>query len=80
MPKTFPLNYADYACFWYNLKVFMTQGVSMLIDEVKASLAMENLKLTAEEEQLLLDYMNGLVSFEQVRDFIVNAVKNQKAA
>ena len=52
----------------------------MLIDEVKATLAMENLELSQDEEKLLKDFADGRVSFEQVRDFIVNAVKNRKAA
>ncbi|MBU3826630.1 MAG: hypothetical protein IAA31_03970 [Candidatus Anaerobiospirillum merdipullorum] len=52
----------------------------MLIDEIKASLAMENLHLTAAEEQLLRDFAAERISFAELLDFVKNAIKKQKAA
>ena len=42
----------------------MYTGDQMLLDEVKATLAMENLNLSKEQEKLLQDYAKGLITFE----------------
>ena len=43
----------------------------MLLDEVKATLAMENLTLNEEQEKLLEQYAEGKCSFEQFQELIV---------
>ncbi len=52
----------------------------MLIDEVKATLAMENLKLTSEEEVMLKSYAEGRISFEEFKAYLLKTLKKDKAA
>lgn len=52
----------------------------MLLDEVKATLAMENLTLNEEQEKLLEQYAEGKFSFEQFQELIVKLLKENKAA
>lgn len=52
----------------------------MLLDEVKATLAMENLTLNEEQEKLLEQYAEGKCSFEQFQELIVKLLKENKAA
>lgn len=58
----------------YLLEIFM------LLDEVKATLAMENLTLNEEQEKLLEQYAEGKFSFEQFQELIVKLLKENKAA
>ncbi len=52
----------------------------MLIDEIKASLAMENLFLEADEERLLADYIAGRLSLEEVKNSLASLIALQKKA
>ena len=52
----------------------------MLLDEVKATLAMENLSLTDEQEKLLASYANGQCSFEQFQELLTKLLEENKAA
>ena len=53
----------------------------MLIEQVKATLAIENLHLSKQEEQILKDYAQGLITIEQVLSFFPQLLsKEQKAA
>ncbi len=52
----------------------------MSIDEVKASLAMEDLVLTAQEEKVLKDFADGVITFEQLRAYVLSELRNIKAA
>ncbi|MBQ9275905.1 MAG: hypothetical protein IJ228_13970 [Succinivibrio sp.] len=52
----------------------------MLLEQVKASLEMEDLHLEPAEEKILSDYAEGLISFEEVLSFLKQALENSKAA
>ncbi|MGN0915639.1 MAG: hypothetical protein ACI4NE_04730 [Succinivibrio sp.] len=52
----------------------------MLINEVKATLAMENLILNSEQEKLLLDYADGKITFEEYSKMAAKLLKESKAA
>ncbi len=52
----------------------------MLLDEIKATLAMEKLQLTAQEERLLQDYAEERISFTELYNFLLASVKKRKAA
>lgn len=52
----------------------------MLLDEIKATLAIEQLYLTPDEEQLLRDYAEGRVSFSELYSFVVKTLKKAEAA
>ncbi len=52
----------------------------MILDEVKATMAMEGLKLTATEEKVLQDYACGKISFDDLKLFLTEALKESKAA
>ena len=58
----------------------MYTGDQMLLDEVKATLAMENLNLSKEQEKLLQDYAKGLITFEQFKEQLAKLSKEFKAA
>ena len=58
----------------------MYTGDQMLLDEVKATLAMENLNLYKEQEKLLQDYAKGLITFEQFKEQLAKLSKEFKAA
>ena len=49
------------------------------LDEIKATLAMEDLVLTQEEEKLLREYAEGRLSFDDLRSYILSSL-NSKAA
>ena len=52
----------------------------MLLDEVKATLAIENLNLSSEQEKILKDYADGVISFEELKSLIFKLLKENKAA
>ncbi len=52
----------------------------MLLDEVKATLAMENLILTEDQEKLLQSYAEGKITFKQFQEQISKLAKDSKAA
>ncbi len=52
----------------------------MLLDEVKATLAMENLNLSEEQEKLLQSYADGEISFKEFQDQIQKLSKDNKVA
>lgn len=53
----------------------------MNLDEIKATLAMENLYLTPAEEELLQDFANGDITFEELKNiFLKISQHNPKAA
>ncbi len=52
----------------------------MLLDEIKATLAMEKLYLTPAEEQVLQDFAQGRISFSRLQAFVLEQLKNRKAA
>ena len=52
----------------------------MLLDEVKATLAMENLELTAEQEALLQSYADGEITFEEFQQHMNKLDNDPKAA
>ncbi len=54
--------------------------MSPMIEEIKATLAMEGLVLTAREEQLLTEYCNGQATFDQIMELVLNALKSRQAA
>ncbi|MDY6323340.1 MAG: hypothetical protein SPL30_10620 [Succinivibrio sp.] len=51
----------------------------MILDEIKASLAIENLRLTSQEEQVLSDYIEGRISFDELRQFVAGLLKSKAA-
>ncbi|MBQ9219831.1 MAG: antitoxin VbhA family protein [Succinivibrio dextrinosolvens] len=52
----------------------------MLLDEVKATLAMENLYLTEEQEKLLQSYADGEISFKEFQEQIAKLTEDSKVA
>ena len=52
----------------------------MLLDEVKATLAMENLYLTEEQEKLLQSYADGEISFKEFQEQISKLTEDSKVA
>jgi hypothetical protein len=52
----------------------------MIIDEVKATLAMEGIALTEDEEKLVRDYAEGKISMAELRKTVADLLKKQKAA
>ncbi len=52
----------------------------MLLDEVKATLAMENLTLSSEQEKLLQNYADGKISFEEFQEQLLKLVADTKVA
>ncbi len=50
-----------------------------ILEEVKATLAMEDLHLNPHEEQLLKDYAEGRLSFAELRA-LLSSFLNSKAA
>ncbi len=51
-----------------------------MLDEIKATLAMENLHLTSAEEQLLQDFAAERINFAELLDFVKTSIAKQKAA
>ena len=43
----------------------------MILDEIKATLAMENLYLDPSEEALLKDFSDDKISFDELKDLIL---------
>ena len=52
----------------------------MLLDEVKATLAMENLSLNEEQEKLLKSYADGKITLKEYQELLLKLTKEQKAA
>ncbi len=52
----------------------------MIIDEVKATLAMEGIALSEDEEKLVSDYAEGKISMAELRKTVADLLKKQKAA
>ncbi len=52
----------------------------MLLDEVKATLAMENLYLSEEQEKLLQSYADGEISFQEFQEEFQKLSKDSKVA
>lgn len=52
----------------------------MIIDEVKATLAMEGIALSEDEEKLVSDYVEGKISMAELRKTVADLLKKQKAA
>ncbi len=52
----------------------------MLIDEIKATLALENLNLTAAELELLEQYAQGLLDIQQLKSILQKDLNLYKAA
>ncbi|MCR5084051.1 MAG: antitoxin VbhA family protein [Succinivibrionaceae bacterium] len=51
-----------------------------MIEEVKATLAMEGLELTEREEALLRDYANGKITSEQLVELVLSSLKSREVA
>jgi hypothetical protein len=56
------------------------KGIIMLIDEIKATLALENLNLTAAELELLEQYAQGLLDIQQLKSILQKDLNLYKAA
>ena len=52
----------------------------MLLDEVKATLAMENLSLNEEQEKLLKSYADGKITLKEYHELELKVNKENKAA
>ena len=52
----------------------------MLLDEVKATLAMENLSLNEEQEKLLKSYADGKITLKEYQELLLKLTKEYKAA
>ncbi len=52
----------------------------MLLDEIKATLELENLHLEKFEEQLLTQYEKGLISFKELQNCLLESINDIKAA
>ena len=52
----------------------------MLLDEVKATLAMENLSLNEEQEKLLKSYADGKITLKVYQELLLKLTKEYKAA
>ncbi len=52
----------------------------MLLDEVKATLAMENLSLNEEQEKLLKSYGDGKITLKEYQELLLKLTKEYKAA
>ncbi|MGN1280603.1 MAG: hypothetical protein ACI4UM_01680 [Succinivibrio sp.] len=52
----------------------------MLLDEVKATLAMENQTLNAEQEKLLKSYADGEISFAEFEQRLLKLTQEYRAA
>lgn len=52
----------------------------MLLDEVKATLAMENLELNHEQEELLKRYIAGELTLDEYQAQIKEIIDNSKVA
>lgn len=52
----------------------------MIIDEVKATLAMEDIVLTKDEEKLIRDYADGRLDMAQLRKAVECLNKKREAA
>ena len=52
----------------------------MLLDEVKATLAMENLSLNEEQEKLLKRYAHGKTTLKESQELLLKLTKEYKAA
>jgi hypothetical protein len=52
----------------------------MLLNEVKATLAMENLTLSEEQEKLLQCYADGKISFKEFQEQLIKLTQEYKAA
>ncbi|MGN0894838.1 MAG: antitoxin VbhA family protein [Succinivibrio sp.] len=52
----------------------------MLLDEVKATLAMENQTLNSEQEKLLKSYADGEITFDEFEQKLLEITKNYRAA
>ncbi|MCR5537060.1 MAG: hypothetical protein K6F05_06570 [Succinivibrio sp.] len=50
-----------------------------ILEEVKATLAMEDLTLNQDEEQLLKDYAEGKLSFAELRVLLNNFLTSKAA-
>lgn len=51
-----------------------------MIEEVKATLAIEGLELTAEETRLLKDFRDGNITIDDLKQILANLIKERKAA
>ena len=58
----------------------LINGVYMLLDEVKATLAMENLSLNEEQEKLLKSYADGKITLKEYQELLLKLTKEYKAA
>lgn len=54
--------------------------IFMNLEQVKASLAIENLHLSEEEISLLLDFEKELISFDDLKQIILTNCKEKKVA
>ncbi|MBR1613346.1 MAG: antitoxin VbhA family protein [Succinivibrio sp.] len=52
----------------------------MILEEVKATLAMENLELTSEQEVLLKRYIAGEITLQEYQAQIKELIDNSKVA
>ncbi len=52
----------------------------MLIDEIKATLALENLNLTEYEQELLKQYAQGTFNIEDLKSIMLKLIDYHKAA
>lgn len=52
----------------------------MLLDEVKATLEMENLSLNEEQEKLLKSYADGRITFKEYQELLLKLTREYKAA
>ena len=64
---------------WYNQLVIYI-GKYMLIDEIKATLALENLYLTEHEIELLKQYAQGTFNIEDLKSLMLKLIDYHKAA
>lgn len=60
--------------------MIIQQGLCMLLDEVKATLAMENQTLNSEQEKLLKSYADGEITFDEFEQKLLEITKNYRAA
>lgn len=52
----------------------------MLIEKIKATLALENLKLTEYEQELLEQYAQGVYNIKDLKSLMLKLIEYSKAA
>ena len=54
--------------------------IDQAVEETKATMAMEGMALTDEEEQMLTDYANGDISGDELRKMIFSTIPEEEPA